>query len=248
MKAKLLSTLAAFPLAAAALTTGVQSASALTFDPPVGGDTLDFGFSVNAAFSMTNLGMLEVDFFQPVGAICTGIAGLPDDNCATMGPSDSDNGAGTGFFSPFDGLVASIVDKVEIDPNGPTNFAPDIDPFFVYDLAAFGGEEDDKFIAESASQPLFTQDGDDALFSINVFGTIVDENGNTYKSRLVIGATFQNMKVEDIIEMLDNGDSITSALDAQQDLVVQNVPEPSAMLGLAAVLGAGFFAKKRKDS
>jgi hypothetical protein len=247
MKAKLLSSLAALPLAAAALTTGAQSASALTFAPPVGGDTLDFGFSVNANLNLV-AGLLNVDFFQPVGGICTALAGLPDNNCATMGPSNSNNGPGTGFFSPFDGLVASIVDKVEIDPNGETDFAPDIDPFFVYDLAAFGGEGDDKFIAEKASQPIFTQDGADALFSINVFGTIVDENGNTYKSRLVLGATFQNTTVANIISTLEQGGTITSALDAQQDLVVNNVPEPSAMLGLAAVLGAGFFAKKRKDS
>lgn len=285
MKAKLLSTLAAFPLAAAALTTGVQSAKAVTFaTPPVGGDQLDLSFSVNANIGFVQgpggENVLNVDFFQPVGATCA-FAGLATNNCVTEGPANSSAGPNTGFFSPFNGWVGSILDKVQLNTNGTSTygsgtttpagcingpggsnpctniaFAALANPFLVYDVrngnAPFNfGESNDVFFLESASQPVFEQDPNspaDALFSINLFGTIKDENGNTYKSRIVLGATFQNTQFSKILADLEAGKTITTALDAEQDLIVQNVPEPSAMLGLAAVLGAGFFAKKRKDS
>ncbi len=249
LKVKMLSPLAVIPLTAVVLGTSIGSASALTFNaPPIPGSTLDFGFSVKAKLNMNPMGQLDVDFFQPVGAICTGIAGLPDDNCVTMGPALVNNLPNpAGFFEPFDGLIGSVVDGVVINVNAPTDFLPDIDPFFIYDLAYAGGELDDKFIVETASQPTFIQDGDDAVFTVNFFGTIVDENGVEYKSRLVLGATFQDTLVATIIGQLEDGETIETALDAQQNVQVAAVPEPSTLLSLAGLLGAGFFVKKKKS-
>ncbi len=147
---------------------------------------------------------------------------------------------GTGSISDgMSGTLASLPEFLVLESNGDG-------------MTELGGTGDWSFRAESFAEPAFetipdpVDDVDDLLGIIQVGGVWVSPDGeDVLPGSGVFTTQFEDVTEEEVFDFFLDGGVLTTTYSATFNAVEQ-VPEPTSMVGLACALGLGAFSLKKK--
>jgi hypothetical protein len=242
-------TLALLPLSLAGIAVGAYSAQAANINPAgvpcftcIQGSNTPPSSAV--AFSIdTVANTVDFNFIPSAGPVNT--------------PNFNVTGASAAFteFAGSDGIISDINNLPFLLPSDPFPLPTPVDPFLVLDPGAADGE--DFFIADSISQPIFTNSGGNAVFFTSVTGTWVSGDGTEYDGGLTISATFNGQSTAEVIADASDGTpvltswsftgSISCPDGAPSCVPTQDVPEPNLVSSLAVVAGSAFLFRRKKE-
>ncbi|MEA5509997.1 PEP-CTERM sorting domain-containing protein [Crocosphaera sp. UHCC 0190] len=227
-----------FATATSLLVMGVGSSQAADLRPPIGGPFTDvYAFSsIPGSGNGVNV--------KIVGG--TAFFDFIPDGFGADGQYDVD--LATGAFAEFGsvpGLIKDVSLPFPLAPNAPV--AIPITTFLNLDGVA---APDSVFDLTTAFGPVFTTTATGTTISFDFAGVFKQTAGDiaNFNGSGTISATFIGLAPEDIIELAQRPEGITSSQSGTFTLRAEAVPEPSALVSLAAFAGAGtLLNRKRKN-